>query len=33
MQQMIQNGSTAEEIQAFGVKNPQFRDDINTVLR
>jgi len=33
MQQMIQNGSTLEEIQKFGVKNPQFRDDINTVLR
>jgi hypothetical protein len=33
MQQMIQNGSTLEEIQKFGVKNAQFRDDINTVLR
>lgn len=33
MQQMIQNGSTLEEIQAFWIKNNQFRDDINTVLR
>lgn len=33
MQQMIQNGSTLEEIQAFWIKNAQFRDDINTVLR
>ena len=33
MQQMIQNGSTLEEIQAFWIKNKQFKDDINTVLR
>lgn len=33
MQQMIQNGSTAEEIVAFWQKNNQFKDDINTVLR
>ena len=33
MQQMIQNGSSLEEIVAFGNKNAQFKDDINTVLR
>ncbi len=33
MQKMIQNGSTLEEIAAYGTKNIKFKDDINTVLR
>tara|TARA_R110000764_G_scaffold5867_1_gene22755 strand:+ start:786 stop:887 length:102 start_codon:yes stop_codon:yes gene_type:complete len=33
MQKMIQNGSTVDEIIAFGKKTPQYADSIGTVLR